>query len=91
MKNAIYSLLFAVLVGAAAAFFRPAAPYQVEVEASHPAVFPRGGASDAVVLDAGLDNPEIAEDRNIEPSRKCGFCMGVSRNDLGFVLVILHD
>lgn len=76
MKKVIYSIVFAILVGAAAAFFRPAAPYQVEMEAKPAALFPRGGAS--VMNDAGLDNPDIAEDHNIEPSRKCGFCMGVS-------------
>lgn len=77
MKKVISSLLFAILVGAAAAFFRPMAPYQVVVEVdTKPALFlPRGGAS---AFDAGLDNPEIAEDQNISPARKCGFCMGVS-------------
>ena len=75
MKKVISSLLLlAALIGMAAAFFRPVAPYQVPAE-TKPAVFlPRGGAS----LDAGLDNPEIAEDQNITPARKCGFCMGVS-------------
>jgi len=68
MKSAISALLLALFVGAATAFFRPAAPYQV-VEDTKPALFPRGG-------DAGLDNPDIAEDQNITPARKCGFCMG---------------
>jgi hypothetical protein len=73
MKKVISTILFALLFGAAAAFFRPAAPYQVEVE-TKPALFPRGG----FLKDAGLDNPDIAEDQNITPARKCGFCMGVS-------------
>ena len=29
-----------------------------------------------VDLDDELDNSEIAEDENILPARKCGFCMG---------------
>ena len=76
MKTAISSILLALLIGAAAAFFRPVAPYQViDVVDTKPALFPRGGA----LTDAGLDNPEIAEDQNITPARKCGFCMGVSQ------------
>jgi hypothetical protein len=73
MKKVISSILFALLIGAAAAFFRPAMPYQVEV-VTKPALFPRGGS-----MDFGLDNPDIAEDQNITPARKCGFCMGVSQ------------
>ena len=73
MKKVISSILFALFIGVAAAFFRPAVPYQVEVD-TKPALFPRGGAMN----DAGLDNPDIAEDQNITPARKCGFCMGVS-------------
>ena len=72
MKKVISSILFALLIGAAAAFFRPAVPYQVEVAETKPALFPRGGS----LMDSGLDNPDIAEDTNIAPSRKCGFCMG---------------
>jgi hypothetical protein len=26
--------------------------------------------------DAALDNPLVEEDDNIQPARKCGFCMG---------------
>jgi hypothetical protein len=72
MKSVITTILFALLFGVTAAFLKPAAPYQVDTK---PALFARGGAS---TFDAGLDNPEIAEDTNISPSRKCGFCMGVS-------------
>jgi hypothetical protein len=65
MKKFISAILFAFLFGAAAAFFRPAAPYQVEFE-TKPTLFPRGGAS----IDPALDNPDIAEDTNISPARK---------------------
>ena len=76
MNKLVTSLLFALLVGVAAAFFRPMAPYQVVEAEIKPALFlPRGGAS---MFDAGLDNPDIPEDKNISPARKCGFCMGVS-------------
>jgi hypothetical protein len=71
MKSVVTTVLFALLIGVTAAFLKPAAPYQVETK---PALFARGGAS---TFDAGLDNPEIAEDTNISPARKCGFCMGV--------------
>lgn len=77
MKKVISSLLFAILVGTVAAFFRPMAPYQVvePAETSAALFVPCGGASSK---DAGLDNPNIADDQNISPARKCGFCMGVS-------------
>ena len=29
-----------------------------------------------MALDDELDNPDIIEDDKIEPTRKCGFCMG---------------
>jgi hypothetical protein len=76
MNKVISSLFFALLVGAAAAFFRPVAPYQVPVEIEvNPVFLPRGGSS---TFDNGLDNAAIPEDSNVTPSRKCGFCMGVS-------------
>ena len=76
MNKLLPSLLLALLVGMAAAFFRPMTPYQVVEAETKPALFmPRGGASK---FDAGLDNPEIPEDQNISPARKCGFCLGVS-------------
>jgi len=70
-------LLLTVLVGLAAAFFRPAVPHQVK-----PAHIPRGGDAGpakkikATFIDAGLDNPLIENDDLINPARKCGFCMG---------------
>lgn len=96
MKQYLSSLFLALLVGVAAAFFRPATPYQVldpvVVENYHPScttlddddkspLFCRGGAStsssSSSLKDDGLDNPNIAEDTNITPARKCGFCIGV--------------
>jgi len=71
MKNAIIPLLFAVIIGFCAAFYRPAVPYQVENIATF---LPRGG--DVEGFDTGLDNADIETDQNITPSRKCGFCMG---------------
>lgn len=69
--KAFFFLLFA-LIGVATAFFRPAVPFQLESV--------RGG-DQAFEMDAGLDNLNIEEDKNITPARKCGFCMGVSTND----------
>lgn len=69
MKKVISSIFFAILIGAAAAFFRPATPYQVEAPAGKPEFLTFGAES-------LLDNPNIAEDTNISPARKCGFCMG---------------
>ena len=73
MKSLVSALLFALLLGVTAAFFRPAVPYQVETQ---PALFSRGGKQN--LKDAGLDNPDIPEDDSITPARKCGFCIGVS-------------
>ena len=56
MKKVISTILFALLIGAATAFFRPAVPYQVEVDAK-PVFSPRGGA----LKDTGLDNPDVSE------------------------------
>lgn len=70
LKTAILALLLAVVIGGSAAFYRPAAPYQVPSEAA-PSFL--GIESN---FDSGLDNLEIEADGNISPSRKCGFCMG---------------
>eukprot|EP00526_Cylindrotheca_closterium_P028487 CAMPEP_0113609284 /NCGR_PEP_ID=MMETSP0017_2-20120614/4405_1 /TAXON_ID=2856 /ORGANISM="Cylindrotheca closterium" /LENGTH=76 /DNA_ID=CAMNT_0000518083 /DNA_START=102 /DNA_END=333 /DNA_ORIENTATION=- /assembly_acc=CAM_ASM_000147 len=59
MKKVISSILFAILIGTAAAFFRPATPYQVESPAK-PEFLTFGEES-------LLDNPNIAEDTNISP------------------------
>jgi len=50
-------LLFALLIGVALAFIRPAQP--VQLAAAKP------------VAGAGLDNPSITSDGNIHPARKC--------------------
>mmetsp|Transcript_34379 Transcript_34379/g.63569 ORF Transcript_34379/g.63569 Transcript_34379/m.63569 type:complete len:80 (-) Transcript_34379:524-763(-) len=70
-------VVVAAAVGLTAAFFRPAVPHQVTG-------VPRGGdifetkpePSNVAFVDVGLDNPDIEEDGNIHPARKCGFCMG---------------
>jgi hypothetical protein len=75
MKSAISVVLFALVVGVAAALFRPATPFQVPAAVETSVFVPRGGGS-SFTFDAGLDNEEIEADTNITPSRKCGFCMG---------------
>ena len=77
MARKLSFLLLLGLFGLAAAFFRPAVPYQVPSTADN---IPRGGEieREAAFIDAGLDNPFIESDNGIEASRKCGFCMGVS-------------
>ena len=78
MKKQLSLILSLIVVGLAAAFFRPAEPHQVPaaVEVS------RGGfifeAKEGLFDDDGLDNPNVQADENIHPARKCGFCMGVS-------------
>lgn len=67
----LFTLLLLAFLGVAAAFFRPAVPFQLESV--------RGGdISFDDVMDHGLDNMNVEEDKNITPARKCGFCMGVS-------------
>jgi len=70
-------LVAATALGLTAAFFRPAVPHQIANQV------PRGGAlfdmelePKTAFVDAGLDNPNVEEDGNIHPARKCGFCMG---------------
>eukprot|EP00586_Coscinodiscus_wailesii_P021149 CAMPEP_0172498644 /NCGR_PEP_ID=MMETSP1066-20121228/115131_1 /TAXON_ID=671091 /ORGANISM="Coscinodiscus wailesii, Strain CCMP2513" /LENGTH=77 /DNA_ID=CAMNT_0013272005 /DNA_START=67 /DNA_END=300 /DNA_ORIENTATION=+ len=64
------------LGGFTAAFFRPAVPRQAKN-----VPFPRGDDKEpakvkAAFVDLGLDNPLVESDDKINPSRKCGFCMG---------------
>jgi hypothetical protein len=67
----LFAFLLLTLLGVAAAFFRPAVPFQLESI--------RGGdLSLDANMDHGLDNMEVEEDTNISAARKCGFCMGVS-------------
>eukprot|EP00543_Licmophora_paradoxa_P005647 CAMPEP_0202446172 /NCGR_PEP_ID=MMETSP1360-20130828/4767_1 /ASSEMBLY_ACC=CAM_ASM_000848 /TAXON_ID=515479 /ORGANISM="Licmophora paradoxa, Strain CCMP2313" /LENGTH=74 /DNA_ID=CAMNT_0049062613 /DNA_START=127 /DNA_END=351 /DNA_ORIENTATION=+ len=74
MKSIVAVLLLA-FIGVAAAFFRPAVPFQVVDEIG---LDIRGGGAPvaADLADPGLDNLDIVEDSNIHPARKCGFCMG---------------
>lgn len=57
------SLIFAVLLGVAVAFIRPAQPVQIAPEAAAP----------TFVMCDGLDNPSVTADPNIHPARKCEF------------------
>jgi hypothetical protein len=65
MKSAAYAFLLTLLVGAAAAFIRPAVPYQV-VETVKPALSFSRDFTDA----DGLDNPNIESDTTISAARK---------------------
>ena len=82
MKQRLSLILSLIVVGFAAAFFRPAEPHQAPaaIEIS------RGGfifeAKEGLFDDEGLDNPSVQADENINPARKCGFCMGVSTSIL---------
>eukprot|EP00544_Gedaniella_sp_CCMP2646_P015146 CAMPEP_0202488704 /NCGR_PEP_ID=MMETSP1361-20130828/6665_1 /ASSEMBLY_ACC=CAM_ASM_000849 /TAXON_ID=210615 /ORGANISM="Staurosira complex sp., Strain CCMP2646" /LENGTH=62 /DNA_ID=CAMNT_0049118331 /DNA_START=12 /DNA_END=200 /DNA_ORIENTATION=- len=62
MKSFALSLLLLALVGAAAAFFKPVEPFQVQAP--------------PMTRTAGLDNEAVPKDEKITPARKCGFCMG---------------
>ena len=53
-------ILFALLLGVAIAFIRPAQPVQMETP-----------GADYVISSDGLDNDAILEDGNIHPARKC--------------------
>eukprot|EP00545_Synedropsis_sp_CCMP1620_P009220 CAMPEP_0119029320 /NCGR_PEP_ID=MMETSP1176-20130426/40454_1 /TAXON_ID=265551 /ORGANISM="Synedropsis recta cf, Strain CCMP1620" /LENGTH=66 /DNA_ID=CAMNT_0006985651 /DNA_START=627 /DNA_END=827 /DNA_ORIENTATION=- len=63
-----FAFLLLALLGVAAAFFRPAVPFQLESV--------RGFEDAMLGDDHGLDNANIESDKNITPARKCGFCMG---------------
>lgn len=87
---ALVAALVAALVGVAAAFVRPAYPYQQTPEsarqtfatASYLGLSPENtarvgaAAPDAAFVDAGLDNPLIEDDAAIHPARKCAVCIG---------------
>ena len=68
-------LLLVASLGIAAAFFRPAEPFQVPAETAPLTAFERD--LDFVEHD-DLDNPDIPEDPSLQAARKCGFCIGVS-------------
>jgi hypothetical protein len=77
MKN-LSVLIGLVLIGLTVALFSPAKPHQVEQVLEIPRAGALFGAKEQKMafVDAGLDNPEVQSDDNIEAARKCGFCMG---------------
>ena len=60
-----YLFILALIATGASAFYKGAVPQQEG---------PKIPAAAAGLL----DNPAVASDPNINPARKCGFCMGVS-------------
>jgi len=65
--------LLVTLLACASAWIMTARP---PVQALQQCASPKPPASLFMELDAELDNPLIAEDEDIMPARKCGFCMG---------------
>ncbi len=85
MARSFLPILLLALAGAAAGFFEAAAPRQEAAGAvpinNNAAAFPAeacGPRRSSSSFDEGLDNPDVASNMKITPSRKCGFCMGVS-------------
>ena len=78
----------ATLVGAAAAFVRPAHPYQIPSLTAQTVPNERMPFSTAHTvkvspfIDDGLDNPRVETDDSINPARKCSVCIGVSPSSL---------
>ena len=66
MKTPFVAMLMALLVGAAMAWIRPAQPVQVDM-------------APVQIFENALDNPLVPTDLNMKNARKCGFCIGVSR------------
>lgn len=66
--------------GLAVAFFQAQVPHQIPRESGGIMIAPQPSTKLArcAFVDAGLDNPNVELDDNIKPSRKCGFCIGVS-------------
>lgn len=60
MKQVFTLALSAVILGLSLAWIQPARPVQV-------------ATNDNVCV--GLDNPFVTEDSNIQPARKCRFCL----------------
>jgi len=77
MKN-LSIIISLVLMGLTVAIFSPAKPHQVKEAVDITRAGALFGAKEHKVafVDAGLDNPEVQSDDNIEAARKCGFCMG---------------
>lgn len=61
MKSYIGILVAFLVSGMAAAFFRPAKPFQI----------PPAGPAEVVYAISGLDNEAIPSDNSIHPARKC--------------------
>ena len=78
MLKKVLVLVVAMLACASSfmATSRPAVAMQCPAPSvSEPPLFMTATA-DFVVVSDELDNSAIAEDTNIMPARKCGFCMG---------------
>ena len=67
----LLGLLVVLLAGLCAAFLMPTPP-KIAVDPRNAAVTMQEG----VFYDADLDNPDVANDPDAQPARKCGFCMG---------------
>ena len=98
MTRSFVPILLLALAGAAAGFFEAAAPRQEAASAvpNNKIAFSAERARSS--FDEGLDNPDVVSDMKITPSRKCGFCMGVSCGfsvhrpgpSIYFALCVLH-
>ena len=96
MARSFLPILLLALAGAAAGFFEAAAPRQEAVAVPNKMAFSAEARSSP--FDEGLDNPDVVSDMKITPSRKCGFCMGVSCRfsvhrpgpSIYFALCVLH-
>jgi len=77
----LFVALFALLA-ACSAYMMAARPIAQQPQCQAPAVAARTPAPSASLfankleVDLDLDNPAVAEDKDIMPARKCGFCMG---------------
>jgi hypothetical protein len=80
MARSFLPILLLALAGAAAGFFEAVAPHQ-EVTVPNKS-FAANPEARGRFFDTGLDNPDVVSDMKITPSRKCGFCMGVSEFSL---------
>lgn len=80
MTRFFVPILLLALAGAAAGFFEAAAPRQEAASAVPNTKMAFSAERARSSFDEGLDNPDVVSDMKITPSRKCGFCMGVSRD-----------
>lgn len=73
-RSFLTTFLLIAIVGLVASFLNPAVPHQVDVK---PTTSTFGATKlNMAFVDAGLDNPSIEADNDIQAARKCGFCMG---------------